>query len=139
MYNHRAAEFPAGIVGNYTSGPQATVPTGSQPYGIAFDPSGRMYVGDNGGTNVSIYPAGLAGNGAYGGGAIGNIGGGSTGANLPTGIAIDSTGTTYVANYYGNSVTIYPAGITGNYTSAPSATISGGATGLQNPTGIVIF
>ncbi len=138
-YYKRVEQFPAGITGAYTAGPTSTVSVGTNPYGAGFDPSGRMYVADEGTNTVTIFPAGIANNGNYGGSSVGTIGGGSTGLDLPTGVAIDPTGVTYVTNYYGNDVSVFPAGITGNYSAAPLATIGGGAAGIQNPTGIVVF
>src|SRR6266550_3612692 len=42
----------------------------------------------------------------------------------------------YVANYFGNSITVYAAGASGNAT--PTATIAGGNTGLNFPQGIAL-
>src|SRR6267143_3182572 len=42
----------------------------------------------------------------------------------------------YVANYFGNSITVYAAGASGNAT--PTATIAGGNTGWYNPAGIAL-
>ncbi|MFI5351554.1 MAG: choice-of-anchor D domain-containing protein [Candidatus Binatales bacterium] len=59
----------------------------------------------------------------------------------PTGVAVDSSGNIYVTNI-GNasapsySVTVYPAGTSGNTT--PSAIIGGSSTGLVNPSAIAL-
>src|SRR5881396_905174 len=46
------------------------------------------------------------------------------------------TGKLYVANYVGNSITVYAAGASGNAT--PTATIAGGNTGLNFPNGVAL-
>src|SRR5438552_1464632 len=46
------------------------------------------------------------------------------------------TGKLYVANEFGNSITVYAAGASGNAT--PTATIAGGNTGLSFPFGIAV-
>src|SRR5438093_3173997 len=46
------------------------------------------------------------------------------------------TGKLYVANYVGNSITVYAAGASGNAT--PTATIAGGNTGLNFPDGVAL-
>src|SRR5438093_1303346 len=46
------------------------------------------------------------------------------------------TGKLYVANFVGNSITVYAAGASGNAT--PTATIAGGNTGLNFPNGIAL-
>ena len=53
------------------------------------------------------------------------------GLNGPFGIALDGAGNIYVTNFSGNSITVYPAGASGNAT--PTATIVGGNTGLSQP------
>ena len=66
----------------------------------------------------------------------------ATGVNDPTGMAIDASGKTYIANSFSSigqlsgSVTIYPSG---NYgADVPSATIMGADTGLVSPDGIAL-
>ncbi|MFZ0660131.1 MAG: SBBP repeat-containing protein [Candidatus Binataceae bacterium] len=59
-----------------------------------------------------------------------------TGLGGPVSIARDRSGNLYVANQDIDSVTIYPAGASGNV--APTATIAGANTGLINPTGIAL-
>ncbi|HXQ30329.1 MAG TPA: NHL repeat-containing protein [Gemmatimonadales bacterium] len=55
---------------------------------------------------------------------------------LPEGIAVDAAGNIYVANFEGNTITVYAAGANGNAT--PMAVIAGDSTGLSAPWGIVL-
>ena len=62
--------------------------------------------------------------------------GGSTDLVLPVGIAVDAAGNIYVANFEGNTITVYAAGANGNAT--PMAVIGGDSTGLSGPFGIAL-
>ena len=111
----------------------------SSPWGIALDSAGNIYVAsyDSGGRGaVSVYKAGSSGNSV----PIATISGMRTGLDNPFGIAVDSSGKIYVANFAGGhgrgSVTVYPANSNGNV--APIATIIGDDTGLDNPSGIAV-
>ncbi len=113
----------------------------SSPWGIAVDSKGNIYVAsyDSGGRGaISVYRAGSNSNGD----AVptATIAGRRTGLDNPFGIALDSSGKIYVANFIGGrgtgSVTVYPADSNGNV--APIATIIGADTGLDNPSGIAV-
>jgi len=54
----------------------------------------------------------------------------TTGIDYPVGVAVDKSGTLYVANIENSSITVYPAG-----SSSPSLTIT---TGLSSPYGIAV-
>lgn len=82
---------------------------------------------------VIIFP--ITANGNYNPGAN-VIVGSNTGLVNPAGIALDSASNIYVTNQSNASVTVYPAGSSGNV--APMATISGASTGLLNPFGIAL-
>jgi hypothetical protein len=82
---------------------------------------------------VIIFP--ITANGNYNPGAN-VIVGSNTGLVNPAGIALDSASNIYVTNQTNASVTVYPAGSSGN--AAPMATISGANTGLLNPFGIAL-
>ncbi|HUO05813.1 MAG TPA: hypothetical protein VMU16_11515, partial [Candidatus Binataceae bacterium] len=107
------------------------------PQGVALDSSGNIYVVNNVGISVTVYPAGSSGNQT----PSATISGANTGLDIPFGITLDSSGNIYVVNRVGGaggagSVTVYPAGSNGNV--APSgATIEGQynsqCTGLSTP------
>ena len=109
----------------------------TDPQGIAVDSSGKIYVADDGNEEdegispgVLVYAAGSNASAA----PIATISGSNTGlgeAYSSHGIALDSSGNIYVANFYTPSVFVYPAGSNGNV--FPSATISGPATELSEP------
>ncbi len=82
---------------------------------------------------VIVYPVNANGN--YNPGANIIIGS-NTGLLNPAGIALDAASNIYVTNMGNSSVTVYPAGSSGNV--APMATISGTNTGLLNPFGIAL-
>ncbi len=128
--------YPAGSNGDTT--PTAIIPSYgdndelTSPLGISLDSGGNIYVTapsahDQGG--VLAYPAGSNGDVAPSA-RIPNYG-----ANddllWPYGIAVDSAGNIYVADYYAAEVLVYAPGSTGDV--APSATISGSLTGLVAP------
>ena len=111
------------------------------PWGIALDSRANIYVSNyEGGSNhtgtITVYAAGSNGDTT----PIATIGGPNTGLNHPFGIAVDSGGKIYVANFFdgvgSGSVTVYAAGSKGN--ARPLATIIGADTGLDNPSGIGI-
>ena len=65
-----------------------------------------------------------------------NITGAATGLSSPFDVAVDGAGNRYVANWLGDSITVYAPTATGNAT--PVRTISGPATGVDNPTGVAV-
>ncbi|MGH7812613.1 MAG: LamG-like jellyroll fold domain-containing protein, partial [Candidatus Binataceae bacterium] len=125
------------------------------PVGVAVDTSGNIYVINSPGPggSINVYPAGSNGNVAPNnatscsdtGGGNATICGTNTGLNLPNAIAVDSSGTIYVANYGDSSITEYSAGSNGNATPLNSATcnssnttICGSRTGLNEPFGVAV-
>ncbi len=107
------------------------------PAGIAVDAGKNMYVTNflnPGEYFVTVYAAGARGNAA----PIRTIRGSNTGLYGPTGIALDSTGATYVVNALVAhwAVNVYAAGANGNV--APIRTISGGSTGLVWSSGVAL-
>jgi len=141
-YDASITVYPAGSNGN--APPVATIAgdsTGlSYPWGIALDSSRNLYaVGYvNGvGYGVNVYPAGSNGNVS----PSASIAGTDTGLNGPSGIALDSGGSLYVANSYGGptgggSVTVYPAGSSGD--AVPTTTITSSFSGIDGASGIAV-
>jgi sugar lactone lactonase YvrE len=88
------------------------------PQGVALDSSGNLYVADEYNNRVLFYPSGsttatrvygqstLATNSPNNGGVSANS------LNQPLGIALDSSGDLYVADYGNSRVLFYPAGST---------------------------
>ena len=62
----------------------------------------------------------------------------STGINPPSGVALDSSGKVYVANYGNNTVTVYAANPSGSVTSVPLATIGDGSKGILGFSGVAV-
>ena len=105
------------LAGNGSSG--STDGSGSSvsfknPYGVAVDGSGNVYVADYGNHKIrKITPAGvittLAGSGSIGS-ADGS--GSSASFNYPSGVAVDGNGNIYVTEYKNNKIRkITPAGV----------------------------
>jgi len=133
---------PVAVIGGSNS--QLALPTA-----IALDASGKMYVVNSAAKpqSIVVYPPLGASTGILNEAPIGRIAGSKTMLDYPTGIALDSKGTIYVANASGGPVvpheiydvgrvTIYPPDSTGNV--APMAVISGKQTGLALPFGIAL-
>jgi len=134
--------YPAGSKGN--ASPIAVIAgnnTGlNYPQGIALDSSRNLYaegyieyIGDT----INVYPAGSNGNVSPS--AV--IAGSDTGLDGPDGVALDSGGSLYVSNSYGGpvgggSVTVYPAGSSGD--AVPIATITSSFTGIDFASGIAV-
>lgn len=123
------------------------------PTGIAVDDQGRIYAANElGGPRVrgapsdrgrvSVYAAGSNGNVA----PIATISGARTGLAYPLGIALDSDGDIYAANFYtantnsklqnNASITVYAAGSEGD--AQPIASIAGSNAELGIPWGITL-
>ena len=93
------------------------------PYGVAQDPAGNLFVANIALSEVTEYAKGATGDAA----PIATIRGPHTQLLLPGALALDRAGNLFVSNYYGNSVTEYAKGATGN--AAPIATIAGAQRG----------
>ncbi|MGH7813781.1 MAG: PQQ-binding-like beta-propeller repeat protein [Candidatus Binataceae bacterium] len=121
--------------------PSATISGGStglnEPYGIALDSSGNIYVAncgtDCGGSadpSITVYAAATNGNVT----PSATITGSNTRLDGPVSIALDSGGTIYVANSTSGMVSEFSLGTNGN--QPPFAVIEGVNTELDEPCGI---
>jgi sugar lactone lactonase YvrE len=89
------------------------------PDGIAVDSSGNLYVADQQNSRVLYYPAGsttatrvYGQMGSFTGGAGNNGGISANSLNAPYGLALDSSGDLYVADFGNYRVLYYPSGST---------------------------
>ncbi|HVN63177.1 MAG TPA: SBBP repeat-containing protein [Candidatus Binataceae bacterium] len=131
--------YPAHANGDIA--PSATI-TGSRtglnlPSGVALDSAGNIYVANTGARqtergSITVFHEGTNGNVA----PAATIAGPNTKLHSTEGIAVDSSGNIYVANFNGNSVTAYGADANGD--AAPTAAIAGHKTKLAEPTGLAI-
>jgi uncharacterized protein (TIGR03437 family) len=135
-----------GTAGSTGDGAAATAALLYLPGGIAFDPSGNLYIADTGnrvirkisGGNITTV-AGMIGQPGYGGDfGLAN----SANLNGPTAVAFDAAGNYYIADAGGDTVNNYVRKVdikTGIITTYVG--ISGGTTGtagkLLSPTGLV--
>ena len=114
------------------------------PFGIALDSSRNIYVADDGNSaampavpaSVFVYSAGSHGDAA----PLATISGGNTGLMEPCGVALDSTGNIYVADFSAASVFVYPplqTSGTGTLNENPTVTIKD-SQHLSGPCGITL-
>ncbi len=116
------------------------------PSGIALDSSGKIYVADYYVASVFVYSALGSSTGLLNEAPLATISGGTTGLIGPYGIALDSSGSIYVAddgdatNSYTPSVFVYPplGSNTGLLDESPTTAISGSITRLIYPQGIAV-
>jgi uncharacterized protein (TIGR03437 family) len=96
-----------GIAGFSGDGGPAVNASLDVPAGVAVDSAGNLYISDTGNNRIRKVSGGtittVAGNGIYG---FSGDGGPATSASLyvPTGVAVDSAGNFYIADYYNNRV-----------------------------------
>ncbi len=145
---------PAGVVTTLagTAGVQGSADgTGAaasfkEPYGVAVDASGNVYVADAGNAVIrKITPAGVVTTLAGTVGVPGSADGTGTAATFrfPVGIAADAVGNVYVTDYDANTIRqITPAGVVTTLAGADQARGSddgtGGAARFNRPVGLTI-
>jgi hypothetical protein len=126
--------FPTGSHGNVA--PIALNTDMADPFGIARDKSGRIYVSNSATNTVTVYPANADGNVP----PIAVIAGSNTGLASPTRIALDDSQKIYVLNAaeHFQAINVYPqlGTSTGILNEAPVARIAGSKTLLSYPYGI---
>jgi sugar lactone lactonase YvrE len=151
-YNNRIRKItPAGDVTTFAGSGLSSSTDGIgtaasfyQPYGIAIDQSGNLYVADQLGQKIrKITPAGVVTTVA-GSGNSASANGIGTAASFynPTGVVVDNAGNIYVAESMGNYIRkISPAGVVSTFAGNGNAgyTDGQGTTAVFNrPTGISI-
>ena len=104
----------------------------NNPFGIARDAAGNLYVANNfGSSSITVYAPGAMGNAS----PVTTIAGPNTGLNRAVGIALGG-GKLYVANSVGQSITVYAADASGD--ASPTATIAGSNTRLTDPQAVAL-
>lgn len=79
----------------------------NQPWGVAVDNAGNVYVGDSWNHTIrKVTSAGVVTTFAGGAGVVGSVDGTGTAARFyaPTGVAVDSADNVYVADTYNNTI-----------------------------------
>jgi streptogramin lyase len=119
----------------------------NNPFGVARDSSGNLFVADTGNHTIrKITPAGAVTTFAGTAGAFGATDGIGAMARfyLPTGVAVDSLGNVFVADFNNRTVRkIDPSGLVTTFAGAPGNNTGsvdgiGGAARFNTPTGIAV-
>ena len=117
----------------------------NQPAGVAADASGNVYVADGSSTIRKITPAGvvttLAGSAYQNGNQDGT--GGAAQFNNPRGVAVDGSGTVYVADSNNNTIRkVTPAGVVTTLAGSPyqngNVDATGSAAQFFQPQGVAV-
>ncbi|MGI4792219.1 MAG: NHL repeat-containing protein [Janthinobacterium lividum] len=110
-----------------------TSPSLNEPTGLAFDANGDLFAADSLGLNGqnSVTEFVSAGGGTFGASAVTLN---SQSLYDPQGVTVDAKGDLFVANYYGNSITEFAAGLTAGTFQTPFLFAYGSK--LDGPTGL---
>jgi sugar lactone lactonase YvrE len=119
-YNNRIRKITAGglvttLAGRGSSGFADGAGTSAafyNPWGIAVDESGNVYVGDYGNNRIRKITTGGVVTTLAGSGVAGSADGAGTAAAFyfPTGVTVDVAGNVYVADFFNNSIRKITAG-----------------------------
>lgn len=101
----------------------------TNPNGLAVDSKNRLYVANNGGSQVLVYTETLNSSSVVT--ALTQVATITTNINSPTRLAFDASGYLYVANAGNNTVSVYDT----SFNPVPTGTIS---TGISRPLGIAV-
>ena len=147
--NHRIRKIdPTGVVTTFagsTSGDADGTGTAAQfnsPHGVAVDGSGNVYVADTNNHRIrKISPAAVVT--TLAGSSVGYVDDTGTAAkfNGPAGVAVDSSGNVYVADYLNNRIRkIDPAGVVTTFAGSSSGYMDGALTAAQfnSPHGVAV-
>jgi len=110
----------------------------NNPVGVALDSAGNIYVANQGGASITVYPP--LGTSTANQSPTATISGGETGFIFPTYIALDDSLNIYVTDVGNDTVRVFPplaTSGTGTLNEAPIATIDVSSAG-GNPFGIVV-
>jgi sugar lactone lactonase YvrE len=130
--------------GNGSSDGVGTEAQFNQPWGLALDASGNLYVADSNNNSIRVVsPAGSVT--TLAGGSYGSADGTGLAAKfeVPKGVAVDGSGNVYVADTYNNTIRmITPAGVVTTLAGSPgqagTADGTGSAARFNDPAGVAI-
>jgi sugar lactone lactonase YvrE len=150
--NHRIRVItPAGVVstfaGDGTFGFNDGATSSAQfkyPYGVAVDSSGNVYVADSNNHRIRKITSGGVVSTLAGDGTAGYLDGTGTAArfNLPSGVAVDSSGNVYVAEFFNHRIRkITSGGVVSTLAGDGTAGFNDGATSsakFDSPFGVAV-